>query len=192
MSAGPALGISPLAEAAAGGGSRVIGWRVAPSDVGDVVVAATAKGVCAVRFGAPASKLLGEIRHEHPDAELVEDPGLDPTAAYIAALAGSQHDDVDAGSLPLDMGGTAFQTRVWDVLRAVPSGTTTTYKEIAEAIGRPDACRAVGGAIAANPIGIVVPCHRVIRSDGHLGGYRWGTGAKSHLLEVEGAPQPVP
>ncbi len=192
MSAEPGLGISPLAKVAAGRGTRVIGWRVAPSDVGDVLVAATAKGLCAVRFGAPLDELLDEIRREHPDAQLIEDPGLDATADYIAALTGSHHDDVDAGALPLDMGGTPFQTRVWDVLRAVPSGTTTTYKEIAEEIGRPDACRAVGGAIAANPIGIVVPCHRVIRSDGHLGGYRWGTSAKSHLLEVEGAPQPVP
>lgn len=185
------LGVSPRA-AAADGASRVIGWRVARSEVGDVLVAATATGVCAVRFGASLDDLLDELRHEHPDADFFEDPGLDPTAAAVATLAGSHHDEVDTDALALDLHGTPFQTRVWDVLRAVPSGTTTTYKEIAEAIGRPDACRAVGGAIAANPIGIVVPCHRVIRSDGHLGGYRWGADAKSHLLEVEGAPPPVP
>lgn len=191
MSASSPLGVSPLA-AAADGTSHVIGWRVAPSEVGDVLVAATAEGVCSVRFGAPIEDLLDEVRREHPGADLVEDPGLDPTAGAVAALTGSHHDEVDTDALALDLHGTPFQTRVWDVLRAVPSGTTTTYKEIAEEIGRPDACRAVGGAIAANPIGIVVPCHRVIRSDGNLGGYRWGTGAKSHLLEVEGAPQPVP
>jgi len=184
------LGVSPMAAAA--DGSTLIGWRVAPSDVGPVLVAATGRGLCAVRFGAPIADLLDELRQEHPYAELAEDPGLDPTAAAVAALAGSHHDDVDADALPLDVGGTPFQERVWEALRAVPSGTTTTYKEIAESLGRPTAFRAVGGAIAANPVGIVVPCHRVVRSDGHLGGYRWGTGAKSRLLEVEGAPQPTP
>jgi AraC family transcriptional regulator of adaptative response/methylated-DNA-[protein]-cysteine methyltransferase len=135
-----------------------------------------------------------------PDREVTVDPAL---AAVIAlcrlleapsgprdvarVLAGAVRGESDPAVLPLDLEGTAFQIRVWEALREIPSGQTTTYAQVAKRIGAPSAVRAVASAIAANPVALVIPCHRVIRSDGSLGGYRWGLATKEALLDSEAA-----
>jgi AraC family transcriptional regulator of adaptative response/methylated-DNA-[protein]-cysteine methyltransferase len=177
-----ALGMQPR-RARAGGAGETIEYAVARSTLGETLVAATERGVCAILLGDDDAELEADLRRRFPRAELRRaGPGF--RARLRAAIA---HVDGDprAEALPLDLRGTAFQQRVWRELRRVRSGTTTSYAAIAARLGMPNAARAVGAAIGSNPVAVVVPCHRVLRSDGQLCGYRWGVDKKRALLERE-------
>ena len=176
------LGMAPARYRAGAPGER-IGYTSLLTPIGVVVAARTARGVCAVRVGPDEAALVAEVTAEFPRARLKrDDEGLEGVAVV---LAGAVRGDGDASALPLDLQGTAFQVRVWEALRAIPPGDTRSYAEVATGIGAPAAVRAVAGACAANPVALVVPCHRVVRRDGSLGGYRWGIAAKRALLDAE-------
>jgi AraC family transcriptional regulator of adaptative response/methylated-DNA-[protein]-cysteine methyltransferase len=161
-------------------------WR---STLGWILVAFTAKGVCAIELGDTADALRERVRARFPKAHFVEgDPGIGLLLAEVLAFLESPHEGLD---LPLDVQGTAFQRRVWLALRQIPAGATASYGEIAARIGQPGAARAVAQACAANPVAVAIPCHRAVRSDGSLGGYRWGNERKQKLLEEE-AREPRP
>lgn len=180
----PRLGMTPGTYRAGGRGER-ISFSSLSTPIGLILVARTARGVCAVRIGTDEAALEKELADELPNAVLErDDEGL---AEVVGVLAGAVRGKAEAATLPLDLEGTAFQMRVWEVLRGVPSGTTLTYSQVASRIGSPRAVRAVGSACAANPAALVVPCHRIVRRDGSLGGYRWGLEVKEALLEAEGA-----
>jgi AraC family transcriptional regulator of adaptative response/methylated-DNA-[protein]-cysteine methyltransferase len=137
-----------------------------------------------VALGRSVRELEGLLRRELPAAERVrDDSGLRP---WVEALLGYLGGELPLPDLPLDIRATAFQRRVWQALRAIPRGETLSYGEIARRIRRPRAVRAVGGACAANPVALVVPCHRAVRKNGSAGGYRWGTERKRALLDLEG------
>jgi AraC family transcriptional regulator of adaptative response/methylated-DNA-[protein]-cysteine methyltransferase len=176
------LGMSPKAYQK-GGAAQVIRYTIFPSAIGLVLLAATERGICALRLADGRDELLAVLSDEFPRATLVEDPeGLAEWAAIVA------NDLTGAGPLlrlPLDLQATAFQLRVWEVLRRIPAGETRTYQEVAEAIGQPTAARAAARAIATNPVALAIPCHRVIRGDGGMGGYRWGLERKRELLALE-------
>lgn len=171
-----ALGMAPSSERN-GGQGQVIRWARADSSFGTLLVAATQRGLCRVSFEEDEQAL----RRRYPRAELVED-GQDPL--IMAALAAVERPEL-AASLPTDVPGTAFQQRVWAELRKIPPGETRSYLDIARALGDPKATRAVGTANGANPIAIIVPCHRVVRNDGALGGYAGGLERKRALLAAE-------
>lgn len=177
------LGMSPSSYRAGGAGQTVT-YAVTGSVLGPMLVAATGRGLVAVRFG-DAETLIRELHAEYPRATLVQDGA--PLGAYLEALhehlAGLRRDL----TLPHDAPGTAFQRKVWDALRSIPYGETRSYAQVAETIGQPQAVRAVARACATNPVALVVPCHRVMRSGGALSGYRWGTERKHALLERERA-----
>ena len=163
----------------------VIRVAFARSPIGLVLVARSAAGLVAVLLGEDREALRRELMRRFPLGELAgADPALDALAAKVAALVDAPATALDVS---LDMRGTAFQRDVWSALRAIPSGATTTYGELAARLGRPDSARAVGAACGANPLAIVVPCHRVIARDGSLTGYRWGVERKRALLEREAA-----
>jgi len=174
------LGMTP-AEYRAGAPGQVLLWSASMSEVGWVVAAVTERGVAAVRIG-DVQALLDELRQEFPYAELEHDDAamVDVMKALVALAAGQA-----ANRLPLDVRGTAFQARVWAALREIPAGQTRTYTQVAEQIGDPSAVRAVARACATNPAALTVPCHRVIRGDGSLAGYRWGLEVKARLMESE-------
>lgn len=178
------VGMTP-GELRAGGGGARIAFGVFQVAARLVLLAATHRGICAIRISGQHSprEHLADLRSEFPRAHFIESPAeLQPIADQLAAyLAGR----VDRFAPDLDIGGTPFQRQVWEHLRRIPRGETTTYAEIARRIGRPTAARAVAGAIARNPVAIAVPCHRVVRTDGDLGGYRWGVDLKRELLELE-------
>ena len=174
------LGMTPGAYRRGGAGER-IAWTVKESPLGDLLVAATGRGLCAVRFGEREA-LAAELRAEYPQAELVEDPaGLAELVRAVLARLEGRPAPVPATDLP----GSDFQRRVWAALQSIPPGETRSYAEVARMIGAPSAVRAVAQACAANPVALVVPCHRVVRSDGALSGYRWGVERKRALLERE-------
>lgn len=176
------LGMAPRQYRDGGVGERIVFTSLA-TPIGAVVAAATARGVCAVRIGSDEATIIRELNVEFSNASLVRDDDALVDVARI--LAGAVRGEAGAASLPMDLEGTAFQMRVWDVLRRIPVGETRTYSEVAAHIGSPRAVRAVGSACAANPAAIAVPCHRVIRHDGTLGGYRWGLETKETLLNAE-------
>ena len=153
-------------------------YATAPSPLGRLCVVASERGVVAVGWGEAAAVLgtAPQVRLERDDA------GLE---AWVAVLLEHLEGGGAALELPLDLGATPFQWRVWRALRAIPRGETRTYGEVAAAIGAPGAARAVARACAANPVALVIPCHRVVRADGGLGGYRWGVARKRALLERE-------
>ncbi|MDR7416506.1 MAG: methylated-DNA--[protein]-cysteine S-methyltransferase [Armatimonadota bacterium] len=159
-------------------------YTVVPSALGRMLVAITSRGVCAVMWGQETA-LERRLRKKSPGAQREEtDPELEVFASSLQAyLAGTS----TALDLPVDLRGTPFQRTVWRALRDIPRGEVRSYADVARAIGRPDAARAVGRACAANPVAVLVPCHRVVRSDGGLGGYGWGVHRKRALLELEGA-----
>lgn len=160
-----------------------IGYTLTTCVLGRLLLAGTRRGICALTLGDEDADLEAALRAVFPQAELVhEDESLRAWAEEVSARLTGSAADVD---LPLDMRGTAFQQRVWEELRAIPSGQTRTYAEVAERIGRPSAVRAVARACATNPVSVLVPCHRVIRTDGGLGGYRWGLERKEALLARE-------
>ncbi|MEA2704239.1 MAG: AraC family transcriptional regulator [Actinomycetota bacterium] len=184
----PRLGMSAAAYAAAGRGHRVA-YATFPSPIGEVIVAATERGLCAIRIGDDPAVLAADLTTEYAGATVVEDPlfvaDLARRVADLAAGTASGSAAAAAADLPLDIRGTAFQVSVWEHLRTIPVGTTETYAEVADAIGRPTAVRAVANACGANPVAVAIPCHRVVRSDGTLGGYRWGIERKAALLAAE-------
>ena len=177
------LGMAPGAYKR-GGRTEQIAYTVTDSPLGRMLVAATKRGMCALRFGKDDA-LIRELHSEYPHATLV--PNRRAVAPYIRAALEHLSGRNTRLNLPLDVQATTFQSRVWDALREIPYGQTRSYAQIAEAIGEPRAVRAVARACATNPVAVVVPCHRVVRSDGALSGYRWGIERKRALLEKEGA-----
>jgi AraC family transcriptional regulator of adaptative response/methylated-DNA-[protein]-cysteine methyltransferase len=183
-SASATLGMKPSAYRNGGHRAR-IRFAVAQCHLGWVLVAATEKGICAIEFG-DAPEALGQHLHaKFPKAELIhDDPDFEVWLARVLAFLESPREALD---LPLDIQGTAFQRRVWTALQEIPMGATATYGAIAARIGNPRAARAVAQACAANAVAVAVPCHRVVRGDGGLGGYRWGSERKRKLLDREKA-----
>jgi len=160
-----------------------IRYAVLDSPVGRVMVAATERGVCALFLGDTDAALEAELRAEFPDARILQDSsGLGKWADGISACLEGR---VPRAGITLDARGTPFQHRVWDYLRTIPAGQTRTYTEVAVALGLPRGARAIGRACATNPVSVIVPCHRVVRGDGNLAGYRWGIARKRALLERE-------
>jgi AraC family transcriptional regulator, regulatory protein of adaptative response / methylated-DNA-[protein]-cysteine methyltransferase len=178
------LGMTPATYAKGGAGVR-IAYAVVASPVGRLLVAATVRGLCRIALGDDAGALERALRAEFPAAEIRRDDRQ--LAATVRALTRHLQDRVPDLDLPIDVRATAFQQRVWAALRKIPYGKTRSYSQVARAIGRPRAVRAVARACATNPVAIVVPCHRVVREDGELGGYRWGLERKKRLLERESA-----
>ena len=164
-----------------------IRWTVTPIPDGLALVAATERGLCAVRLGDGLEALAAELRREFPNAVLSrDDANLAGLASIVSDLAvGRRRPDADA--LPLDVQATAFRRRVWEALRRIPAVETRSYGQIAAAVGAPGAARAVGTACALNPVALVVPCHRVVGSDGSLHGYAYGLARKHQLLDAEAA-----
>jgi AraC family transcriptional regulator, regulatory protein of adaptative response / methylated-DNA-[protein]-cysteine methyltransferase len=176
------LGMTP-SEYGQGGPGIEIDYTVVDSPLGKLLVAATAKGVCSVTLGDSAEELQKTLVREFPAAETsASNSQLQRWADSIVKHLSGRLPHLD---LPFDVRATAFQRQVWDTLRRIPYGTTRSYSEVAREIGRPSAVRAVARACATNPVALVVPCHRVIREDGELGGYRWGVERKKQLLARE-------
>jgi AraC family transcriptional regulator of adaptative response/methylated-DNA-[protein]-cysteine methyltransferase len=180
--AAKALGMAPSTYRA-GGTETEICFAVRRCSLGAILVAATAKGVAAILMGDKPADLEHDLQARFPRAKLIGgDKGFEALVVKVVALVEAPGASLD---LPLDIRGTAFQHRVWAALRDIPAGTTATYAEIATRIGAPKAVRAVAGACAANPLAVLIPCHRIVRSDGALSGYRWGVARKRALLERE-------
>ena len=178
------LGMTPT-EYRRGGAQTKIMYTIAPCALGMLMVAATGKGICAVSIGDAGDALEERLSSEFPAAHISRDDAVlgDWVAAILRHIDGKQP-QLD---LPVDVRATIFQRRVWEALRSIPYGTTRSYAQVAQAIGEPKATRAVAQACASNPIALVVPCHRVVRSDGTAGGYRWGAWRKETLLRQEQA-----
>ncbi|MBM3775084.1 MAG: methylated-DNA--[protein]-cysteine S-methyltransferase [Acidobacteria bacterium] len=174
------LGMTP-ADYLRGGAGLQVSYSIQPSTLGLLLVAATQKGVCAVRFGDSARDLEQGLMAEYPRARIQRDQSLPWTANLLGWLENTSA-PLD---LPLDIRGTVFQWRVWEYLLRIPLGQTRSYSQAARDLGQPSATRAVAGACAANPVAVLIPCHRMLRADGALGGYRWGLERKQALLEKE-------
>ena len=178
------LGMTPATYGKGGSGER-IAFTVADSVLGKMLLAATRRGICAVRFGDNAKVLERDLRNEFHAAEIYrDDNGLGGFVDTILSALSQQKTLLD---LPLDIRATAFQQKVWNALRQIPAGETRSYSEVARVIGEPLATRAVARACASNPVALVIPCHRVVREDGTLSGYRWGVQRKEELLRGESA-----
>jgi AraC family transcriptional regulator of adaptative response/methylated-DNA-[protein]-cysteine methyltransferase len=162
-----------------------IGYSIVGSPLGYVLVAATDRGVTAVRFGDSEQSIEADFIREYPKAVLVRDD--EQLSPWVNLLLLSLQGKPSAQQVSLDVHGTTFQWKVWQALRAIPVGQTRSYQEIALAIGQPTASRAVAQACATNPVAVFIPCHRVIRNNGQLGGYHWGIERKQQLLENEKA-----
>lgn len=162
-----------------------ISYTIVDSPLGRMLVAATGKGICAVALSDSDSELKAALFSRYPAAEFrCDEAGL---ARWVDALLGYLNGRESYLDLPLDIQGTPFQRRIWQELRNIPCGSTRSYGEIASALGFPTAARAVARACATNPVALVIPCHRVVREDGELGGYRWGVERKRILLAQEQA-----
>ena len=178
------LGMTPT-EYRAGGNGNVIRFAVGECSLGSILVAATDKGVCAIEFGDDPDALVHALQDRFPKAQLV---GGDHTfEQLVAKVVGFIEAPARGLDLPLDIRGTAFQKRVWNAIRDIPAGATASYAELARRIGRPSASRAVAQACASNTLAVAIPCHRVVRRDGGLSGYRWGVERKEALLTRETA-----
>ena len=179
------LGMTPATYQKGGKGMK-LGFTIADSKLlGKVLVAATDRGVSAVYLGDSEAKLLAELREEYPKAQIAADRnGL---GRWVKEIVSRTEGNPPRQELPLDLLATAFQRRVWQELQRIPLGKTRTYAQVARALGKPSASRAVARACATNPVSVVVPCHRVIRGDGNLAGYRWGIERKQELLRKEKA-----
>jgi AraC family transcriptional regulator, regulatory protein of adaptative response / methylated-DNA-[protein]-cysteine methyltransferase len=183
------LGMTPAAYGRGGEGME-IHYAIVNSPLGRLLVGATDRGISALYLGESDNVLKSELKQEYPRATLILDSqrgqsaneSLSEWVKEILAHLRGQEPHLD---LPTDVQATAFQRRVWEELRRIPYGTTRTYTEVARAIGKPAAIRAVARACATNPVSVVVPCHRVVRQDGNLAGYRWGIGRKQTLIEHE-------
>jgi AraC family transcriptional regulator of adaptative response/methylated-DNA-[protein]-cysteine methyltransferase len=182
------LGMTPLAYRA-GGAGETIAYACRATALGPLLMAATDRGVCFAQFGKNEAALTTQLRSEFPRATVVtshmaDSPELD---AWIQAFEANIAGTAPRPDLPLDLRGTAFQIRVWRFLLQVPEGDVISYTEVAAGIGAPKAARAAASACAANRIAVLVPCHRVLRGDGSLGGYRWGLERKRALIDRERA-----
>ncbi|MGI8746277.1 MAG: bifunctional DNA-binding transcriptional regulator/O6-methylguanine-DNA methyltransferase Ada [Bryobacteraceae bacterium] len=177
---GGQFGMTPGAYRKGGEGMQ-IRYSIAPSAFGKLLVAATDRGICSVQFGDSEDDLATGLRQEFSAAQIHAEAAGEWASELLRRLAGHPL----AKDLPVDIRATAFQRRVWEHLQSIPYGQTQSYAEVAQAIGHAKATRAVARACAANPIAVAIPCHRVIRSDGGLGGYRWGIKRKKALLENE-------
>lgn len=177
-----ALGMTP-GRYRRGGAGLEISYTTADSPLGRILVAATANGVCAVAIGDDEAQLEAGLRSEFATADLRRDDGR--LSAWAEAVVRQAAGEDPGVAVPAELRGTVFQLRVWEALRQIPAGETRTYRQVAEEIGRPDAVRAVANACASNRLALVIPCHRVLRSDGNLGGYRWGIERKRQLLASE-------
>lgn len=178
------LGMTPAAYRKGGAGME-IKYTVADTSLGKVLVGATQRGVSAVYLGENERALIDELRKEYANAELVR--AIDGHEDWLKEIVRRLEGNAPSVDLPLDVQATAFQRRVWQELQKIPRGTTRTYTQVAKSLGKPRSVRAVARACATNPVSIVVPCHRVIRTDGSLAGYRWGLSRKQKLLEREAA-----
>lgn len=176
------LGMTPL-RYRAGGTGMAIRFAVGQCSLGAILVAATETGICAIMMGDDPGQLVRDLQDRFPSALL---DGADASfAATMAAVVGMVETPALGLALPLDVRGTVFQQRVWEALRQIPSGSTVSYAALAASIGMPSSARAVAGACAANPVALAIPCHRVVRNDGSLSGYRWGIDRKQALLDRE-------
>ncbi|MRV73371.1 bifunctional DNA-binding transcriptional regulator/O6-methylguanine-DNA methyltransferase Ada [Duganella sp. FT92W] len=179
-----ALGMQPSTYRK-GGHGETIRFAIAQCSLGAILVASTDKGICAILIGDDPDALARDLQDRFPKAELIgAEAGYEQVVAAVIGMVEAPEIGLD---LPLDVRGTAFQQRVWQVLRNIPVGRTVSYTELAELVGAPNGARAVASACAANAIAIAIPCHRVVRTDGSLSGYRWGVERKQVLLEREGA-----
>ena len=182
--AADALGMTPGAYRRRGTG-ETIHYTAVPTSLGLLLVAVTERGVCSVSLGDDEETLVGALRTEYPAANLsrttdADDRLVDAVVAHVEGRASAEE-------LPLDVRATAFQWQVWRALQRIPEGATRSYQAVAEELGRPTAARAVARACASNRVAVLIPCHRVVRGDGALGGYRWGIARKAALLAREGA-----
>jgi AraC family transcriptional regulator of adaptative response/methylated-DNA-[protein]-cysteine methyltransferase len=166
-----------------GGAGHEIRFAIGQCTLGAILVAATGRGVCAILLGDDPEALAHDLERRFPRARLLgADAGFEQLVAQVVGLV----EQPGLGTeLPLDIRGTAFQQRVWKALRRIPAGKTASYREIARRIGAPRSVRAVAQAIAANALAVAIPCHRVIRTDGDLSGYRWGVERKRELIDRE-------
>jgi AraC family transcriptional regulator, regulatory protein of adaptative response / methylated-DNA-[protein]-cysteine methyltransferase len=176
------LGMRPK-DFRAGGAGETIHFAIGECSLGSILVAASEKGVCAISMGDNPAKLAQELQDRFPKAKMVGgDRDFEKLVSRVVGFVEAPQIGID---LPLDVRGTAFQQRVWEALRMIPAGTTASYSEIARRIGLPRAVRAVAKACASNTLALAIPCHRVLRSDGNLSGYRWGVERKRALLKRE-------
>ena len=176
------LGMTP-SDWRRGGANAEIRFAIGQCSLGAILVACSEKGICAILLGDDADRLARDLQDQFPNARLIgDDPDFANLVAQVVGFVEAPGQGLD---LPLDVRGTAFQQRVWDALRKSPVGSTASYSEIAERIGSPKAVRAVAQACASNKIALAIPCHRVVRNDGALSGYRWGVERKRALLERE-------
>jgi AraC family transcriptional regulator of adaptative response/methylated-DNA-[protein]-cysteine methyltransferase len=178
------LGMRPR-DFRAGGSGADIRFALGQCSLGAILVAATQKGICAIAFGDDPDALLHDLQDRFPKARLIG--GDAAFEKLVAKVVGLVEDPSERFNLPLDVRGTAFQQRVWQALRKIPAGATATYTDIAKRIGAPKAVRAVAAACAGNPVAVAIPCHRVVRLDGDVAGYRWGVARKRALLAKEQA-----
>ena len=178
------LGMTPATYRKGGQGMK-IGYTIAKSPLGKVLVGATERGVSAVYLGDAENTMIAELREEYPRAEIT--PATDSFRRWVSEIVQRIEGKQPRMELPLDLQATAFQRRVWQELQRIPRGRTRTYSQVARSLGQPKAVRAVARACATNPVSVVVPCHRVIREDGALAGYRWGLSRKEQLLAQERA-----
>ena len=160
-----------------------ISFTIVDCFLGRMIVAATAKGICFLGLGDTDSFLKSELAHDHPAADLCRDDAR--LREWVQIILNHLNGQLSTLDLPLDVRGTEFQWQVWNAMRTIPIGETRTYGELAKALGSPKAARAVGRASALNPVSIVIPCHRMVGSDGSLTGYRWGIERKRALLDRE-------
>ncbi|TDR93694.1 bifunctional DNA-binding transcriptional regulator/O6-methylguanine-DNA methyltransferase Ada [Enterovirga rhinocerotis] len=176
------LGMTPTAYRNGGAEAKIL-FAIGECSLGSILVARSDKGICSIAIGDDPEALVRELQDRFPRASLVGgDAAFEATVAAVIGFVEAPGIGLD---LPLDIRGTAFQQRVWAALRQIPAGQTSTYAEIAHRIGDPKAVRAVAGACAANTIAVAIPCHRVVRTDGSLSGYRWGVERKRDLLARE-------
>lgn len=188
------LGMTPATYRKGGAGAE-IRYALTPSPLGQLLLAATPTGICAVKLGDTPETLIAELHAEFPAAQITPAPPDRPSdhlsqwlAAILEYLDGRRP---NLSLLPLDVQATAFQWRVWRRLQAIPPGETRTYRQLAAELNQPNASRAVGRACATNPVAPIIPCHRALRTDGHLAGYRWGLHRKQALLDLERPPTGV-
>ena len=176
------LGMTPTSYRAGGGGTEMR-FAIGECSLGSILVAASARWVCAISLGDDPDKLVRDLQDRFPRAELIGgDAGFERLVARVVGFVEAPRLGLD---LPLDVRGTAFQQRVWQALREIPAGETASYADVAMRIGAPQSARAVARACAANALAVAIPCHRVVRQDGSLSGYRWGVERKRALLERE-------
>ena len=163
-----------------------IRYTLSDSLLGRMLIAATDKGICAIQFANSDEELIHGLKHEFPFASRRRDD--EAMQQWRNDLLRQMRGQELSSMLPLDIQATAFQRRVWTYLQSIPPGATRSYSQVAKAIGQPTASRAVARACASNPVAVAIPCHRIVRNNGDMGGYRWGTERKKALLEMEREP----